>query len=89
MAQGGSFAQNREKRRESGDTVKDRDTVRGLSILMNNAAVQVSGLLAVLDVGAEPYEQASVAQRACDLAGVALTEAEPTLRKLAAKPRCS
>jgi hypothetical protein len=63
--------------------VNARDTLRGLSIIVNNCAVQISGLLAVLDVGGDPHEQGQVAQKAADLASVALTEAEPTLRKLA------
>lgn len=67
--------------------MNNRDAIRGLSILMNNAAVQISGLLSVLDVGGETHEQAEVAQRACDLAALAIAEAEPLLRKLARKPK--
>jgi hypothetical protein len=67
--------------------MKDREVVRGASIIVSNAAVQVGGLLAILDVGGETHEQAETTLRACDLATVAIHEAEPVMRQLARRPR--
>lgn len=66
----------------------ERETVQGLRILLGNACLQVQSLADAMQVGApDLHEQASVARGACELAGVAITEAEPTLRKLARMPR--
>lgn len=66
----------------------ERETVLGLRIVLGNATLQVQGLADAMQVGApDLHEQAETAKNACELAGVAITEAEPTLRKLARTPR--
>lgn len=68
--------------------LSERETIQGLRLLVANAALQVQSLADAMQSGAaDLHEQAETAKRACELAGVAMQEAEPTLRKLARKPR--
>jgi hypothetical protein len=67
--------------------VKDIEAVKGASILVKNCAVQLGGLVSILEVGGEPHEQAATVQKASDIAALALSELEPVVRKLARKPR--
>lgn len=67
--------------------LSDFDTIRGLRILVGNAALQIQSLLDAMTIGAlGVHEQAHTAKKACELAGSAISEAQPALRRLARKP---
>lgn len=64
----------------------DRETILGLRVLVTNAAAQIQRLHHEMTLGVASQKQAEIAQKACEVASMALTEAAPTLRKLARKP---